>query len=132
MNVGNSEAGTVFEVLGEAPAAADPGETGLDDPAFGERPEAFGVIAALDDLDLPRAESAHGGAGLALIGGIGEDAREEGKRPTHGLEQQRAAIAILDVGWTDQDSHEQGWPDFLRLVITKARRELRKSFRRRL
>ena len=42
----------VFKVLCEAAAAAKPGECSLDDPAFGQDFETFGLIGALDDFDV--------------------------------------------------------------------------------
>ena len=41
----------VFVVLGEAPAAVDPGDGALDDPASGDDLEALGLGGALDHLD---------------------------------------------------------------------------------
>jgi len=40
-----------FEIAGEAPIAANPGECSLDDPAFGEHEETMQFIA-LDDGEL--------------------------------------------------------------------------------
>src|SRR3546814_13513610 len=43
-----------LEVLGEAPASAEPGEGAFDDPSSGQPLEAFDALWALDDFDGPR------------------------------------------------------------------------------
>src|SRR3546814_21180627 len=43
-----------LEVLGEAPASAEPGEGAFDDPSSGQQLEAFDALWALDDFDGPR------------------------------------------------------------------------------
>jgi hypothetical protein len=53
MDIGDGEAGPVFEVLGEAMASTEPSEGSLDDPALGQHLEAFGLTGAFDD-HLPR------------------------------------------------------------------------------
>jgi hypothetical protein len=40
------------EVLGEPAAAVEPGKCSLDDPAFGQNFETFGLVGAFDDIDL--------------------------------------------------------------------------------
>ena len=49
-----------LEVFGETAAAADPGESGFDDPAFGENDKAMHLVA-FDDLDGPGAGLYDGG-----------------------------------------------------------------------
>ncbi len=86
-------------VFGETAAATDPGERAFDDPAFGQNDEAM-QLGTLDDFEGPGASLCHGSGGrLPLIAGIGEDAFDEGEQPARAtIEDQRSAVAILDVG----------------------------------
>ena len=86
MDVGNSEAGSVFVILCETAASADPPEGALDDPTLGQDFEAHRLIGSLDDLDLPRPKCPHGSSGgRSLIAAIGEDPFDEREQATHGL-----------------------------------------------
>ena len=58
--------GAIFEVLGESAAMVEPGECPLDDPAFGQAFEAFGLIGTFDDFNL--ALRRHLGKGLLKLG----------------------------------------------------------------
>ena len=49
---GGDRSGVAFEIAGQAPIAADPGEGPLDDPSLWQNDETM-EIGALDDLDLP-------------------------------------------------------------------------------
>ena len=105
---GTSGSGEVFEIAGEAAVSADPGEGSLNDPAFGLEDEAFGRIAALDDLDAPVAGTAGRLCGArSLVAGIGEDCGDEGKASAQSFGQdKRRAIAVLDARLMD-DRGEQ-------------------------
>jgi hypothetical protein len=48
-----------LEVLGEAAAAAEPGEGALDEPATREDDEARGALGMSDDLERPSTELRH-------------------------------------------------------------------------
>ena len=99
MDVGDSEAGSVFIVLREATASADPREGAFNDPTLGQDLEAHRLIGSLDDLDLPRTQCSDGSScGRSLIAAIGEDTFDEREQAAHGLKHQQAAVAILDAG----------------------------------
>lgn len=91
-----------LEVLGEAAATADPSESALDDPSFGENDEAMQLLT-LDDLQRPAPGLGDDRGHLrALIAGIGEDPFDEGEQAARAsIEDQPSAIAILQVGRVD-------------------------------
>lgn len=97
-----------FEVFGEAATAADPGEGAFDDPAFGKNDEAM-QLAALDDLDRPRAGPDQGGGELgSLVAGVGKDAFDEGEQSARApVEDQRRAVAVLHVGRMHDDVQQE-------------------------
>ena len=65
-------------------------------------------IGALDDLEQPAAGVGHGLGGLRpLIAGIGEDALDEGKRTARLLKDLADAIAVLHIGWVNDDAQEE-------------------------
>ena len=99
----------VLPVLGEPSATVEPGNGTLDDPALGFNDEAFGVIAALDDFDR---QAAHrlGGAGpeeRSGIGAVGKQRAQERELPEQRGEQQKAAVAVLNVGARHQRVQHQ-------------------------
>ena len=72
--------GGCFEVLGEASAAAEPGEAALDHPPPGQELEAFDTGRALDDLDRPGAAIGNRLLQLrAAIDAVGEDMGQLGE-----------------------------------------------------
>lgn len=97
-----------FEILGEAAAAADPGERAFDDPALRKNDEAM-QLAALDDLESPGAGSTEGGGQLrSLVAGVGKDPFDEGEQAARAtVEDQGRAIAILHVGRMHDDVQEE-------------------------
>src|SRR6266851_3067432 len=91
-----------LEVLGEAPAASQPGKGSLDDPSSGQEEEAFDAGRALDDLDGPRAAVVDGGAQVgAAVDAVGEDMAQLGEGAAQGAQQRHSAMRILDVGLMD-------------------------------
>ncbi len=96
---GESGSVEVFVVLGQAPAAIDPGDGALDDPASWDNLETLGLRGTLDHLDPPGG-IVHGPAQLrATVGAIGEDRLQEGKQPAGmAVQNQRGAVAVLYVG----------------------------------
>src|SRR3954469_24317940 len=99
--------GQVLEVLGEAPAAPEPRERPLHDPALGQRHEALGVAAA-DDLQPPAAGPGHRRRGrLAAVGAVGEDHLDEGEQPPRRAQQRDGAVPVLDVGRLDRGAQQQ-------------------------
>ena len=94
-----------FVIASEAAASADPRQRALDDPSFGQYLEAGDAVEPLDDFDDPRTYACRGlGCLWALVASISEDAFDEGKEPADAfVEQQRNAVAVLDVGGMDGD-----------------------------
>ena len=91
-----------LEILGEAAAAAEPGEGTLDDPASGQHFEPLGAIGALDDLDCPAAGLRQFQPQLvAGIAAIGEDVAQPGTQMPDRGEDAHRTIAVLDVGGMD-------------------------------
>ena len=98
----------VLVVLSEAPAAVDPGDSALHDPAPGQGLEALLARRAFDHLDGP-AGSAHGSAQLvAAVGTVGEDRLQEAEEPARpAVEDQKGAVAVLQIGRVDGDGEDQ-------------------------
>src|SRR3546814_1314254 len=73
-----------LEVLGEAPASAEPGEGAFDDPSSGQQLEAFDALWALDDFDGPRPAVGEGLEQLlATIDAVGEDRKSHRMHSSH-------------------------------------------------
>ena len=105
---GGHGSSVALEVACQATVSADPGQSALDDPAFGKHDEAMQLVA-LDDLQRP-------GAGVcdrrgdppSLIAGIGEDALDEGEEAARALvEDKPRAVAILHIGRMDDDVQQE-------------------------
>lgn len=98
-----------FEVFGESPAAAEPSEGALDDPAFGQNLEALGGVRPLDDLDLELGDhlAELGPEPRTGIAAIGEQHFEERPAPEQCGEQQNAAVAVLDIGGMHDGMQDQ-------------------------
>ena len=108
MDVSDSEAVSIFVVLGETAASTEPGEGPLDDPAFGQNLEADRLIRTLDDFQLPGPERLHGGSRQRpLVAAIGKNPFDEWKQAAHGLEHKQAAISILDAGGVNRNVQGQ-------------------------
>ena len=138
MDISESEAGSVFVILSETAASAEPSEGPLDNPSFGQNLEADRLIGSFDDLQLPGTERFNGGSrDRPLITAIGKDFLDERKQPAHDLEHEQAAIPILDAGGVNHDAHGQTQRvdqdmsllsfDFLPRIVTR-RVDLRPPF----
>ncbi len=105
---GDGLSGVTLEVLGQAAAAADPGEGALDDPTFGENDEAMQLVA-FDDLERPGPGLGCGGRHFrSLIVGVGEDTLDEGKQAARAsVEDQPRPVAILHIGRVDGDAQQE-------------------------
>jgi hypothetical protein len=104
---GGDGSGVAFEVAGQTAVAADPGKGALDDPALGQHDKTMS-IAALDDLQAPRASSGDELCRLwSLVTGIGENAldkREGSPRPAQNLAR---AVAILHIRGVDDHAQQE-------------------------
>src|ERR1700752_159789 len=89
-----------FPVLGQPSASPEPSEGPLDEPAFWEHDEALGLIAALDDLDVHALENSPQCIleACALVSTIGVEFQEKRIEAEQRGHQERAAVAILDIG----------------------------------
>ena len=99
----------VFPIAGQTSASVEPCDGPFDDPALGFDDEALGVLASLDDVDR-QARHRLGSAGMedwSRIGAVGEQFAQEGELPEQGEQQQHAAVAILNVGRSDQRVQHQ-------------------------
>ena len=99
----------VFPVFGQSPAAVEPSDGALDDPAPGHDDEALGLIGSPDDLGLELGEDA-GQGGLKdrpLVGAVGEQFFEKGKQIEQRCQELEAAVAILNVGGGDDGVQEK-------------------------
>ena len=99
----------VLEVLGQPAAASQPGECPFDHPAPRQDFEALGGIGSLDDFGH---EARHGlllplGEDRSLIAAIGEQLLQERVSPEQRLQDQHAAVTILDVGRMNQRMKQQ-------------------------
>ncbi len=100
---GEGVAVEVLPVLGQSPAAVEPSDGTLDDPAFGQHDEALGLIGSLYDLGVEMGEVAGKGTVKVrpLIGAVGEQFLEKGKHAEQRRQERETAVAILNVGGSD-------------------------------
>ena len=86
---------------------ADPADRLLDDPALREHDEAM-LVAAADDLHLPRPGSLHGSRHLRpLIAGVADDPLDEGELPACLAQQRFGAVAVLHIGRMHDHTQQQ-------------------------
>ena len=82
-----------LEVAGQPTIAADPADGALHDPALRQYDE-FMLVAAADDLDLPRAGARDGGGHLRpLVARVADDTLDEREPPARLTQQRFGAIA---------------------------------------
>jgi hypothetical protein len=101
--------GPVLEVLGQAAASSEPCEGSLDHPSPGQNLEALGGAGALDDFGR---QTRHGlllalGEDRSLIAAVSEQLFQERISPEQRLQEQHAAVTILDVGRMNQGVQQQ-------------------------
>src|SRR5476651_697755 len=88
-----------LEVLGETAASAEPGKCAFDNPASGQKLEAFDTLGPLDNLDSPwttvgeRLEEL-----FAAVDPVGKDVAQPREFHSYFLQQRHGAVAILDIG----------------------------------
>ena len=65
-------------------------------------------VGAFDDFDPPRPKRSDGGCGSRpLISAVCKYALDEREQLAHGLQDQKAAIAVLYVGWVNNQVEHQ-------------------------
>src|SRR5208282_3349936 len=98
-----------FPILGQSAAATEPGQGAFDDPALGQGDEAFRLIRPFDDLDVDARQNAfHRALELRpLVAGVGVELDQERKGAEQARHQQRAAVAVLEVGGVHDRVHQQ-------------------------
>ena len=94
----------VLPVLGQPSTAVEPADRTFHDPALGFDDKAFGVIGTSDDLDHQAAYRCGGTVAedWPCVGAISEQLLQERKLPEQGGQQKDAAIAILNIGGSDE------------------------------
>ena len=89
----------IFEVLGEAPAAIEPGQSAFNDPTHRQDDEATRLVRSLHDLDGElRQDLCHRHGELrSLVAGISEQLLQERVHPEQSGQQQHTTVTVLDV-----------------------------------
>ena len=96
-----------FDVLCQSPIAPEPCESALDQPAFGQELETFGIARTLDDLQ-PEPFLRSGASGhIALIAGVGVEQAEPRKAPADAFAGESEAVPVLDVGGMNDEHQRQ-------------------------
>ena len=78
-------------------------------PALGQNEEAPGLVRTLDDLDIhPTQDLLHRSLKLRpLVAAVGIELQQERKRAEQARHQQRAAVAVLNVGGVHERVHQE-------------------------
>ena len=105
---GERDSSSMLEVLGEAPAAAEPGEGALDDPALGQELEAVRIgTQRLHDLERPVGDGGKlFGHDWPAITAVGHDVVDAGPAVVNTLEQHQAGVTILHRGRRDERAQD--------------------------
>lgn len=102
--------GEVFEILGEAAIAAEPGEGSLDDPATRQDDKAFRMIASLDDFEPQHGDFGDGRIDLmGVVATVGPQKLEPRKAVADFVEHEGRAIVVLHPRRMDDDAHWQAF-----------------------
>jgi hypothetical protein len=93
-----------FPILGEPTTSIEPTDGALDEPALRFDDKSFDAVATFDDLDL---QSGHHVSNAIQedrpgIGAVCEQLAQEWELSEQGGQQQHAAVAVLNVGGSDQ------------------------------
>jgi hypothetical protein len=106
---GRDGSGIALEISGETTEATDPGDCSFDDPSFRQHLEADCIVGSLDDVDQPGTRSSSSGSRFrTLVAAVGIDAFDKGKQAARAtVEDQRNAVAILDVGGMNGDAQQE-------------------------
>jgi hypothetical protein len=99
----------VLPVLGKPTTSIEPADGALDEPALGFDDEPFDIVAPSDNLDLQRGHDVGDASqeDRPRISAVGEQLAQERKLPEQGRQKQHAAVAVLDVGGSDQRVQQQ-------------------------
>ena len=99
----------VFPVFGQPSTTVEPADGPFDDPALGFDDKAFGVIGAFDDLDHQAVYRCGGAVAedRPCVGAISEQLLQERELPEQSGQQEDAAIAILNIGGSDERVQHQ-------------------------
>lgn len=101
--------GSVLEILRKTAASVQPSDRSFNDPALWQQHEALRGVGPLDDFDVDLRQQL-GDAFLELrplIAAIGEELAQEGVAAEQGRQQEKAAIAILNIGRMNDGLHQQ-------------------------
>ena len=95
-----------LKVFGQAAVAIEPSESAFDHPPAGKHDEAGSV--SFDDLDRPAAELGESlRQFVAGIGTIGEEVAQPGEEIVNGFDDERGAIAVLNIGGVNLGADEE-------------------------
>src|SRR6478736_2872601 len=104
---GSGASDSSLEILGKPATAAKPSESPLDHPSAGKHSEAFDVVRAPDDLEVPGAETRQRLAQmLSRIGAVGKEVEQIGILFADHPKQIDSTIAVLDARRVDMQSDE--------------------------
>ena len=111
MEEGHGVARKVLEVLGEAATAVQPRKRPFDDPALGDDLEASGLIRSLHDLDREARQGLlYGALELRpLVAAVGKQFAQEREQAEQGVEDQHAAVTVLDVRRMDDAMQQEAY-----------------------
>src|SRR5476651_2288838 len=102
--------GSLLVIAGEAAGLVEPTEGALDDPTLAHELEAFGVVAAADDVEVQFAEGAQPfdpldqGTGVTAIG---PDDLQFAKEKVEAGEQRSGSVPVLDGGGSHTGAEDQ-------------------------
>lgn len=108
LDEGDGYGGEVLVISDQAPAAEQPRERALDDPAPRHDDEAGPTIGSFDDLDPDRVGSRERAGELRPgVGAVGEDEFEPREQASRVLEEAGSGVAILNIGGQHRDPEHQ-------------------------
>ena len=97
--------GGLYLIVGTQTAGLhQPAESPLDDPPLGQEFEAFGLVAAAHDVQMPpdkRTQGLDPCDQLARIAAVSPDAGQPVIEKGTRREQAHRTLAVLDTGWGD-------------------------------
>src|ERR1700694_2214276 len=104
----------ILPILGKPSAAIEPRNGALDDPAFGRDHKSADLIGTFDDFNVEMRQSfcKRFRKFWSLISAVGEERLQKGKHAEQCSHDENASIAILNVGWMNDDvEHEASCVD---------------------